>query len=859
MTTTQARCALRPLIFSDRGDDDPVYGSDKRARDLSRVALLTVGQVDPNVFNCFICLIRVFDLYMNLTDSADVDALARALRSSQTLFEKLGLEGLLEYWKWKTTAFFAFLSDQDLPKRPESCSTESALGLIGGKFYSFSRRQALVLQACRVGHSNCCQRSCRLARSFATSILMLKKGLPRPSKRMLKLAEFNYGKALTVERQSRSDKEGRTIDQLCDQVRRTVREVFSGVEKVDKSSFFPVPSLRATFQSGIKDGGGFGHIVRYNSHCNISDGVDGSRAIRGQEKIIRMKEFMSNGQMPLPVDGQPSPTLYVWEEECIQKEWWDFRLLDEWCRRRWDCVTASFDLSESRVKPVALAEPLKIRTISKGPAELYWFLKPVQQLVWKIVKSHPAFSLIGSPCDEDILSQTFCKGLPEGCKWVSADYKSATDLLDPMLSVAAVDEICVILDFDDRTRDAFIRSLVGHEIAVGRDWREKTNEKGELEIRFDYDMVPQKWGQLMGSPTSFPILCLVNAALTRHSLELGDGYRRNRMLTEMLFNGDDALFYCDASTYEIWKEVTQAGGLVPSVGKNYFSNDFAVINSTYYYYNKDGSKYFWDRSGTLDETTVPRMFAEVPFVNMGLLSGLKRSGGVSRLKSDDLEPLFGFGRSLGDCAKEFEKGFSGQFLLRLRRLFRDEHLKRLKTFPGSWYLPKMFGGLGLPCDSWELSELDVKLAVFIVRNQLSMFLFQGAPSDYPLHEEAMASFKQWGVSHNYVVCGRDELVGQVPDSISGIVACRGIMDGGFSAGKVWEEGVMERKLKSLKFITDKVAKYKSSYCGHWTASKVLDCVAVKSVVAQMVRQPMNYTSFGMGSKNRAEPLYDLQW
>jgi len=90
----------------------------------------------------------------------------------------------------------------------------------------------------------------------------------------------------------------------------------------------------------------------------------------------------------------------------------------------------------------------------------------------------------------------------------------------------------------------------------------------------------QIWGQLMGSPYSFPILCVVNLAVCRYVVEMA--VQRLITLDEFpgLVNGDDVVMKLDPLEYELWQRVVADAGLIPSVGKNYLSRDFAIINST---------------------------------------------------------------------------------------------------------------------------------------------------------------------------------------------------------------------------------------------------------------------------------------
>jgi hypothetical protein len=94
----------------------------------------------------------------------------------------------------------------------------------------------------------------------------------------------------------------------------------------------------------------------------------------------------------------------------------------------------------------------------------------------------------------------------------------------------------------------------------------------------------------MGSPTSFPILCVLNLALTRYALELAaqhwnpepeSGGRPVISLANVpiLVNGDDIVFRANKLELLVWKDVTRMGGLIPSIGKNFTHGKYFTINS----------------------------------------------------------------------------------------------------------------------------------------------------------------------------------------------------------------------------------------------------------------------------------------
>lgn len=235
------------------------------------------------------------------------------------------------------------------------------------------------------------------------------------------------------------------------------------------------------------------------------------------------------------------------------------------------------NLPSARIVP--LAEPLKVRTITAGDEEEYYWSVFIQKFIHGLVKKHETFSLIGTPLTIQHIQEMFRKPLGPGQFFVSGDYKSATDLISALLSASAADEIAEITQMPSHIRSVFQRCLTQHTVHLTVKPSAHQRNLGGEEAKTRYRSGPQANGQLMGSPVSFPILCIVNAALTRYSKELASG--RPFLLTEMplLINGDDVGFVATPRHYEIWKSITGMGGLVFSLGKNFTSRDFLVLNS----------------------------------------------------------------------------------------------------------------------------------------------------------------------------------------------------------------------------------------------------------------------------------------
>jgi hypothetical protein len=246
----------------------------------------------------------------------------------------------------------------------------------------------------------------------------------------------------------------------------------------------------------------------------------------------------------------------------------------------------------NQVETVSLPEPLKGRIISKGPAMRYWLGRCIQKITHGTLRNHPVFKAIGRPLDESDLQFLLPLGVNQ--KLLSGDYSAATDNLHPFFSELACRVIAQEIGMPSDMEQLFVDGLVNATIG------------GEK----------QSWGQLMGSPYSFPILCLINASINAYFLEIDRGVTLSLRDCPMLVNGDDVLLTCEESNYVLWKDMLGTVGLEFSVGKNYLSRDFAIINSTFY-----------ERRDTL----FGQDLCERPYVNLGLMHP---QAGIFRVQCD---------------------------------------------------------------------------------------------------------------------------------------------------------------------------------------------------------------------------------
>jgi hypothetical protein len=248
----------------------------------------------------------------------------------------------------------------------------------------------------------------------------------------------------------------------------------------------------------------------------------------------------------------------------------------------------------------------------------------------------------------------------------------------------------------------------------------------------------------MGSIISFPFLCIANAAFCRYALELADDRKYavarkavtcRTPLARLRVNGDDCvLFSMNKELREIWEKTTRVGGLESSVGKTYFSDRFAVINSVHF--RLDGTE--WLQQG---------------YVNMGLIYGLDKVG-VSfedpnkteaekrkeRFKGKDISQLGAVHRKLKEtCPKEvWDKA---------NQMFFYKNKNTLSKYAGPWTLPTWCGGLGL-VPSGEYSKRDLQIA-----GAMRLLISKG---DKP---RSFLKEKEWEM-HEIVAKRMEELLGK---------------------------------------------------------------------------------------------------
>jgi hypothetical protein len=337
-------------------------------------------------------------------------------------------------------------------------------------------------------------------------------------------------------------------------------------------------------------------------------------------------------------------------------------------------------------KGIAIADTFKPRVISQAVTPPYWAVTAIQKLVHGALQSLPEFRLTKETPDHDITmivnevigSVTLGGSGPNAFRAVSGDYKASTDNLNPDLSDLIVALISEEAGLDPAVHELFRACLTGHVLHAEGDSRSS---------------LPQTWGQLMGSPASFPILCIANLAVVLLGLRRGEkilGQPRRRVgRSGVVINGDDVGFVACPGPTAAWKKSSHDFGLPPSPGKNFLSDQFVQVNSKMFMVERIMSEATEDALA-LAGFVVPREAAvRWVFVPCPSLAVLAPPRHVSFSE---------FLASAPSWQAQFLFAVDTDELDRLNSLWLrvwKNYLAKIPTSLMNWFLPRSLGGFGL--------------------------------------------------------------------------------------------------------------------------------------------------------------------
>jgi hypothetical protein len=374
-------------------------------------------------------------------------------------------------------------------------------------------------------------------------------------------------RSAALKHKSRLSQKQESPEEALDQVRRTSNDVFGQDVVIGRPTPFSKVSRRACLENPRKGDGALGFILNGTRDPIMNFG-------RHVDILIGMRYCPRGGVIELRAD----------------------------C----DIVTAinhhrtkseKFGENVSHVK--FIFEPLKIRSITKSSLQNNALYPEVQKGMWRKLQKFEQFQLTGRKVEvtdlNRIWSQFHSRWASEDVFWVSGDYSAATDNIHMDATSAALDGI---------TSDPITYSLMRENLCGQR-------------IRYDDSLeieeFQQERGQLMGSLFSFPILCLINLAIFRWAFEEWVGHEVQIKELPVLINGDDILFPAIQGLLESWEKKIGQVGFKKSLGKNFASERFAMINST-----------FFRRTQVRVDGGLAALWEPTPFLNMSFLYGIKK-------------------------------------------------------------------------------------------------------------------------------------------------------------------------------------------------------------------------------------------
>jgi len=431
------------------------------------------------------------------------------------------------------------------------------------------------------------------------------------------------------------------------------------------------------------------------------------------------------------------------------------------------------------VLPYGIKEPLKVRTITMGSASYYAVAMDLQRSVWEVLGEFPAFRWTTRPIDEEGFRNTF-RPIHSDEIYVSADYVASTNNINPEMTdytwkciseeFTYLGEALIQTDYYQLGLQCLSKHLL-LDPSIN-----DTNRPCTLDLSASAE---QKWGQLMGSPLSFPILNIINYCGTCTGIDLV----ACNELNPVRCNGDDAAFICRRDQYETWKRTMAAVGLERSIGKNYISpatptskgRPFIIMNSELRYapYTEkviqidNDNNVLWDQAPDWEYRN---------YLNLGLLFGTVHKG--PEAGQDQFVPW----NRIGDVLTCFSRGFVGAERRSIRQLFMKFHHRELTAIPSlaSYDVPLALGGAGLNrcledlIDSYDRNHRPiyrspgrhqmVQAARLYIDHELRLNRRTPSSESWCLRDDyslAARSFAQRSLIHQTERCGSNEPPGWV--------------------------------------------------------------------------------------------------
>jgi hypothetical protein len=263
---------------------------------------------------------------------------------------------------------------------------------------------------------------------------------------------------------------------------------------------------------------------------------------------------------------------------------------EKWKQKTLEIAIENISDENSQVDSISLDECSKFRTITMGDGYEYAALQPFQGALLDCWKETKYSTMLEPDLAEKVRKiDLIGKDLPIFC---SVDYESATDFLKREATCELARLFKETKPFGKIVWDSLVKDIL---VKYPKYYDEPPKKRKEVNLKekgyINFEPIELVNGQLMGHPLSFPLLCTINLACYHVSIDRwvqasGDKKEKKRrkkigrtMYDNVIVNGDDMLFKCEPSFYEIFIQTTKEVGLRISKGKNYCSEFFCMINS----------------------------------------------------------------------------------------------------------------------------------------------------------------------------------------------------------------------------------------------------------------------------------------
>nr|QUS52656.1 RNA-dependent RNA polymerase [Mute swan feces associated narna-like virus 5] len=499
------------------------------------------------------------------------------------------------------------------------------------------------------------------------------------------------------------------------------------------------PSNAACFESSRKHGGQKGYLRKHVEMRLRDEGralsfdhfdVEENPKLQVQKEFIRMEFFtririkgvMRYNQV-VEFYGHPGPT-ELWTDVMSES-------------------ILTYDTSRKlKCEIYGILEPLKVRVISKGEAVPYYAAKELQKRLHGAMRNMDCFRLIGRPlCPTDLvdLRENPVQSGEGDLLWFSIDYSSATDWLSASLSAKILGFL--IEDLPERLQELWLRVLAPHKceyppVRVDRSTEGSGHDSSRCgackkgicsgsRSTVTLEPVEQTNGQLMGSPLSFPILCLANLGLYLEVCK-DDGRDIREKLLGVLANGDDMIYVAPESKWDEHVDVGRRVGLVMTPGKAYKHRTFANANSTCFHYP------------LAREGSTPK---QIDFLNAGLMLGQNK---VLDTTLDEIKVT-----SRSACINQVLKGSLPGKQKTVLSWYLKRHREDIQRECGwrNLFIDPTLGGMGVePPLGWKFEITGLQR---LVATQLYLELgpraefFGSGPVSGPVPPEFMPGVEPW--------------------------------------------------------------------------------------------------------------------